>query len=64
MICLHTVKGFQVLLSNSNNSIQYQSFVCTQLKSFKYYHLFSRNWKGFKCGYFTLIIQFNITYNP
>ena len=28
--CLHTVKWLQVLQSNINNSIQYQSFVCTK----------------------------------
>ena len=25
--CLHTVKCFQVLISNADNSIQYESFV-------------------------------------
>ena len=30
-ICLHTVKCFQVLPFNTNNSIKYQSFVNTQL---------------------------------
>ena len=40
---MHTVKWFQVLLSNTN------SFICTQLKGFKY--CFS-----------TLIILFNITH--
>ena len=33
---MHTVKLFQVLLSNTNNSIQHYSFVCTQLNGFKY----------------------------
>ena len=34
--CLHTVKWFQVLLFNNNNSIKYLSFVCTQLNGFMY----------------------------
>ena len=29
LICLHTVKWSQVLLFNSNKSIQHDSFVCT-----------------------------------
>ena len=29
--CLHTVKWFQVLLCNTNNSINYQLFICTHL---------------------------------
>ena len=33
LICLHTFKWFQVLLSNNNNSI------CTQLNSFRYCHI-------------------------
>ena len=32
----HTVKEFQVLLFNTNNSIHYYSFICTQLSSSKY----------------------------
>ena len=32
---LHTVKWLKVLLCNTNNSIQHQSFVCTQLISEK-----------------------------
>ena len=35
-MCLNTSKLFQVLLSNTNNSISYQSFVYSQLNSFKY----------------------------
>ena len=31
-----TVNGFQLLLSNTNNSIQHYSFFYTQLNSFKY----------------------------
>ena len=46
---LHIFKWFQALLSNTNNLIEYQSFVCTQLNSFKY------------C-YVTLIILFNINH--
>ena len=34
--CLCTVKSFQVLLFNTNYSIQHYSFVCTQLNSSKY----------------------------
>ena len=34
--CLHTVKWLQVLLSNTNNSIQHYSFACRHLKGFKY----------------------------
>ena len=33
IICLHTLKWFQVLLSNTN------SFICTQLNGFKYCYL-------------------------
>ena len=48
-ICLHTAKWFQEFLSNMNNSIIIdESFVCTQLKGFKYF-------------YRTLIILFDIT---
>ena len=35
LICLLTVKWFQVLLCNTNNSIYY-SFVCSQWNGFKY----------------------------
>ena len=31
IICLHTVKSFQVLLFNTNDSIKHLSFVYTQL---------------------------------
>ena len=31
IICLHTIKWFQVLLCHTNNSIEHQLFVCTQL---------------------------------
>ena len=31
LICLHMVRWFQALLSNTNNPNQYLSFVCTQL---------------------------------
>ena len=40
---------FQVLLFNTNSSIQNYSFVCTQLKGSKYF-------------YVILIIQFNISH--
>ena len=33
---MHTFKEFQVLLFNTNNSIQHYSFVYTQLNGFKY----------------------------
>ena len=33
LICFHTVKWCQVLLSNTN------SFICTQFNDFKYYYL-------------------------
>ena len=33
---MHTVKLFQILLFNTNNSSQHSSFVCTQLNGFKY----------------------------
>ena len=46
LICLYTVEWFQVLLFNSNNSIQHYSFIYTLLKGSKY------------C-YVILIIQFN-----
>ena len=49
LICLHTVKWFQSLISNGNNSIYYESFVCTQVNGFNYCCL-------------TLIILFNITH--
>ena len=32
----HTLKWFQVLLSNKNNSVYYESFFCTQLNGSKY----------------------------
>ena len=35
-ICLHTVKWFQVFLSNTNNSINYYSFISSQLNGSKY----------------------------
>ena len=35
IICLHRVKWFKALLSNTKNSIYNQSSVCTQLDSFK-----------------------------
>ena len=34
--CLHTVNWLQVLLPNTNNSIQHYSFVDTQLNGFQY----------------------------
>ena len=46
---MHTVKESQVLQFNINNSIQYYSFVCTQLISPKY------------C-YVSLTIQFNFNH--
>ena len=49
LICLHTVKWFQVLICNTYNPISYYSFVCTQLNGFKYWYL-------------TLIILFHITH--
>ena len=49
LICLHTVKCFQVLLFNTNNSGQYYSFICVQFNGFKY------------C-YVIRIIQFNINH--
>ena len=45
---LHSVKWFHLFLSNTNISICYKYFVCTQLNAFKY------------C-YFTLTIQLNIS---
>ena len=33
LICLHTVKWFEVLISNTN------SFICSQLNGFKYCYL-------------------------
>ena len=36
---LHTVKGFQELIFNSNKSIQRYSFVCTQLDGYKYCYI-------------------------
>ena len=45
----HTVKEFQVLLFNTNNSIQHDSFVCTHLN-------------GSKNRYASLTIQLNITH--
>ena len=47
LICLHTVKWFQVLLFNTNNSTLHYSFVCTQLNGFKHYSV-------------TLTIQYDI----
>ena len=45
IICLHTVKWFQVLLCITNNSIKHQSFVYTQLNDqtilFHISHLFA-----------------------
>ena len=32
LICLHTVKCFQILLFNTTNSIKHKSFIYTQLK--------------------------------
>ena len=46
-----TVKEFQVLLSNANNSIQQYSFVCTHLNGSKYCNVL-------------LTIQLNICYFP
>ena len=39
LIVLHTVKWFQIFLSNMNNSIYYKSFVCTLWNGFKYCYL-------------------------
>ena len=39
LICSLTAKWLQLLLSNSNNSISYQSFVCIYLNGFKYCNL-------------------------
>ena len=39
LICLHTVKWFQVLLFNINNPNQYLSFVCMHVNGFKYCYL-------------------------
>ena len=36
MICLQTVKWLQVLLFNTNYSIEHYSFICTQLNGSKY----------------------------
>ena len=52
LICLHTVKQFQVLLSNTNNSNQNYPLIGTLLNSLKY-------WIVFKYC-MTLIILFNI----
>ena len=46
---LFTQRGFQILLSNIDISIKYQSFVCNQLKGFEFY-------------YGKLIILFNTNY--
>ena len=46
MGCLNTVEWFQVLLPNTNHSINHYLFVCTQLNGSKYCHVI-------------LIIQFN-----
>ena len=35
----HKVKEFQVLLSNTDNSIQHYLLVCTQLNACKYYNV-------------------------
>ena len=67
---LGTVKEFQVLLFNTNNSIQHHSFICTQLKGSKYcyvsltiqlsiYHLFTRLNDQ---TVLLLTIQFSISY--
>ena len=32
IICLYTVKWFQVLLYNSNNLIEHKSFLCTHIR--------------------------------
>ena len=39
----HTVKEFQVLLFNNNNSIQYYLFVYTQLNGSKYCYVSRTN---------------------
>ena len=49
-IYLYTVKWLQVLLFNTNNSIQYYSFICTQLNSSKYCYEISVNNKLFVCS--------------
>ena len=36
LIFLHTVKWFHLFLSNTNNAIYYESFVCSQFNAFKY----------------------------
>ena len=36
LIVLHIVKSFQVFLSNMNNFIYYESFVCSMLNGSKY----------------------------
>ena len=46
---LHTVKWFHLFISDMNNSIDYNSFVCTQQNVFKYCYL-------------TLMIQLNISH--
>ena len=46
MICSRTVKWLQILLFNTNYSIQHYSFICTQLN-------------GSKCCYIALTIQLN-----
>ena len=38
-ILLYTVKWFEVFLSNTNISIYYSAFVCTQLNGFKYFYV-------------------------
>ena len=35
----HTVKEFQILLFNTNKSIQHYSFICTQLNGCKYCYI-------------------------
>ena len=49
ILYLHAVKWLQVLLFNTNNSIQHYSFVCTQLNGNNYYNV------SFK-------VQFNISH--
>ena len=41
-ICLHTVKWLQVLLFNSNYSIEHSSFIWTQLNDSKYFYASQR----------------------
>ena len=46
---VYTVKGFQVLLFNTNNSTQHYSYICTWLNGSKYRSVIQ-------------IIQFNISH--